>query len=147
MLRSEWPNVSPIFGCTWIWLMPFQLVLDRVLGGDDLRFVALDLQQRAVERGALAGAGRAGHQDDPVRQADQLAGTGRRGPASMPSFASENCIAPLSSNPQHDAFAVDHRDHGDADVDLAAGHAQLDAAVLRQAPLGDVQPRHDLQAG
>ena len=35
---------------------------------------------------------------------------------------------------------------GDAQVDLAAAHGHLDAPVLRQAALGDVEPRHDLDA-
>ena len=52
----------------------------------------------------------------------------------------------LVEDTHDDAFAVDHRDDRHADVDLAALHLQLDAAVLRQALLGDVQPRHDLQA-
>ena len=29
-------NVRPIFGLTWIWLMPCELVFDRVLDRDDL---------------------------------------------------------------------------------------------------------------
>src|SRR5262249_22677573 len=53
---------------------------------------------------------------------------------------------PLVKNTHHDAFAVNHRNHGDADIDLAAGDLQLHAAVLRQPLFGDVQPRHDLQA-
>ena len=34
----------------------------------------------------------------------------------------------------------------DAEIDLLAAHGQLDAPVLRQPPLGDVEPRHDLDA-
>ena len=49
------------------------LVLDRVLDGDDLERLVLDLVEGRVERGALAGAGRAGDQDDAVRPVDQLA--------------------------------------------------------------------------
>ena len=52
----------------------------------------------------------------------------------------------LVEQAQHDAFAVAGRDRRDADVDRAAGDAQRDAAVLRQALLGDVEPRHDLDA-
>ncbi len=55
-------------------------------------------------------------------------------------------MRPLSSKTHDDAFAVNHRDDRDADVDLAALDAHLDAAVLRQALLGDVEPRHDLDA-
>ena len=40
---------------------------------------------------------------------------------------------------QHQGFAVQRRDGGNAEIDLLAAHRQLDAAVLRQAPLGDVE--------
>jgi len=46
----------------------------------------------------------------------------------------------------HDAFAVRGRHRADAQVQFLALHAQHDAAVLRQPALGDVQPRHDLDA-
>ena len=86
MLRSELPNVSPIFGCTWIWLMPSSWYST----GSSVVMIfvssSADFQQRAVERGGLAGAGRAGHQDDAVRQADQLAGRSAYRSASMPSL-------------------------------------------------------------
>ncbi len=44
------------------------------------------------------------------------------------------------------AFAMDHGDHAHPNVDFATVDAKLDAAVLRQAFFGDIQPRHDLQA-
>ena len=47
---------------------------------------------------------------------------------------------------QHDALAVQRRQGRDAQVDLLAHHPQLDAAVLRQAALGDVELGHDLDA-
>jgi hypothetical protein len=43
------------------------LVFDRVLDGDDLDVGRVELAQRGVQRGGLAGAGRAGDQQDPVR--------------------------------------------------------------------------------
>ena len=46
----------------------------------------------------------------------------------------------------HDALAVDARQRHDAQVDVAAVHDQADAAVLRQALLGDVEFGHDLHA-
>ncbi len=46
----------------------------------------------------------------------------------------------------HDGLAEHRRQHGDAQVDRVAVDHQLDAAVLRQAPLGDVEVRHDLDA-
>ncbi len=57
---------------------------------------------------------------------------------------------------QRDVARVEHADHrllaaaarkgADAEVDLAAVQHHVDAAVLRQAALADVQRRHDLDA-
>ncbi len=46
------------------------LVLHRIFDGDDLVFVVLDLAQRRVESGGLAGAGGSGDQHHAVRLAD-----------------------------------------------------------------------------
>ena len=50
-------------------------------------------------------------------------------------------------HPHDDALAEHRGQHGDAQVDRMAADGQLDAAVLRQAPLGDVEVGHDLDAG
>ena len=50
-------------------------------------------------------------------------------------------------DPQHHGLAMQGGDRGDAEIHVLAAHRQLDAAVLRHAALGDVQPRHDLDAG
>ena len=65
-------NVSPIFGCTCICEMPRELVLDRILDGEDVEVRLVDLVQARVERGRLAGAGRAGDEDDAVGPRDQV---------------------------------------------------------------------------
>ena len=49
--------------------------------------------------------------------------------------------------PQRDALAIDRRHRGNADVNFLALDAHVDAPVLRQALLGDVHARHDLDAG
>src|SRR5262249_50561805 len=54
--------------------------------------------------------------------------------------------AALVEQTHDDAFAVDHRNDGHADVDLAIVDAHLDAAVLRQTFFRDVEPRHDLES-
>ena len=43
-----------------------QVVLDRILGRDDLAIRSVQLVQGGVERGGLAGAGRPGDQEDAV---------------------------------------------------------------------------------
>src|SRR5439155_177810 len=52
----------------------------------------------------------------------------------------------LVENPQHDLLAEQHREGRHAEVDHLGPHLELDAPVLRHAPLGDVQLRHDLHA-
>jgi hypothetical protein len=47
---------------------------------------------------------------------------------------------------QHGPFPVKGRDDRDADVHIATGDAHANAAILRQALFGDVQPGHDLDA-
>ena len=47
---------------------------------------------------------------------------------------------------QHDTLAERGRDRRDAQIDIAARDAQADSAVLRQALLGDIEARHDLDA-
>ncbi len=49
-------------------------------------------------------------------------------------------------NAHHHRFAEAGRDARHAQVQFLALHAQHDAAVLRQAALGDVHARHDLDA-
>ena len=52
----------------------------------------------------------------------------------------------LVEDPHHDPFALAGGQGGDAHVHRAAGDAQRDAPVLRHPLLGDVEPRHDLDA-
>ena len=50
-------------------------------------------------------------------------------------------------NTRHDLLAEQRRAGADAEVDCAVlGDAHLDAPVLGHAPLGDIEPRHDLEA-
>ena len=48
-------------------------------------------------------------------------------------------ICARSSKPNDHAFAVQRRHRGDTQVDVLAGKPDLDAAVLRQAALGDIE--------
>ncbi len=52
-----------------------ELVLDGVLDGDDVVFRAVQLLEDGIERGRLAGAGRAGDEDHPVRRVDGICET------------------------------------------------------------------------
>ncbi len=60
-------------------------------------------------------------------------------------FEPEQRVASIEDT-KHDRFAVDHRDDGNAQVDLAIGDLQPDAAVLRDALLGDVEMAENFDA-
>ena len=49
-----------------------ELILDRILGGDDLRVFTLDFIQRAVECRCLSSTRRPRHQQDAVRKSDKF---------------------------------------------------------------------------
>ena len=53
----------------------------------------------------------------------------------------------LVQDPHHDLLAVDHRQRGDPEVDDPAADLELEAAVLRHPPLGDVELGENLDAG
>src|SRR5262249_53123577 len=98
---------------------------------------------RSLGWGGNAGRGRPGDEEDPVRPIDQLA-EGAVGVLQHADVGEVEDHAALVEQTHDDAFAVDHGDDRDANIDLALVDAHLDAAVLRQALLGDVQVRHDL---
>ena len=123
------------------------LVFDRIFDRDDLLVGQVDALQRGIERGGLAAAGGAGDQEDAVRQADVKCSMRRQHavveaqPAQIVEIAGG-----AVEQAHHDAFAVERGQRGDAEVHFAAEDLDLDAAVLRQAALGDIQLGHQLQA-
>ena len=110
-----------------------------------LRAIVFSLSQAGVERRRLAAAGRAGDQHHAVRQFQRPfeAGPDVLGQAEL--FVVE-IDGGAVEHAQHHLLAVERRHRRHAEVDLVAAHRQLDAAVLRQPALGDVEPRHDLDA-
>src|SRR2546422_903398 len=122
-----------------------QLVLDGVLDRDDLALRRVDLVERLVERGRLAGAGGPGDQDDPVRALDQRVETLERVGREAELVERQEHARALQQ-PHDDRLAVHGGDGGHADVHARAVQVDADAAILRQPPLGDVHLGHDLDA-
>src|SRR5690606_26123404 len=119
------------------------LVFDRVLDGDDLDVRRVEPAQRGVQRGGLAGAGRAGHQQDAVRLLQHLLeARHERLAETEPGEIQHHRLAIEQAH--HHRFAVRGRHGADAQVQLLALHPHDDAAVLWQAALGDVELGHDL---
>ena len=119
---------------------------DRVLGGGDVAVLGVEDVEARVQGHRLAAAGRAGDQDHAV-------GLGERVQVGLllEVLVAERVDAELGAarveDTQHDLLAEQRRAGVDAEIDGAVlGQLHLDAAVLGQAPLGDVEPGHDLEA-
>ena len=105
----------------------------------------VQLAQGGVERGRLTGAGRAGDDHDAVGLVDELADDVEVVLAHAELVEVEADVAAVE-HAHDDALAEHRRQHADAKVDRLVVDVQLDAAVLRQAALGDVEVGHDLDA-
>ena len=110
-----------------------------------LSSIAVQLVERRVERRRLAGAGRPGDEHDAVGLVDHSRNSCSvcRVHADLVRGRADDRAVEHSHD---DALAEHRRQHADAQVDRVAADGQLDAAVLRQAALGDVEVRHDLDA-
>ena len=91
----------------------------------------------------LAAAGRSRHQHDAVGVANDLAEAPQDGRvhADLLQVELHDCAVKHA----HDHALAKHRgQHADAKVHRVAADVELDSAVLRQPPLGNVEFRHDL---
>ena len=103
--------------------------------------------ERAVERGGLAAAGGAGHQDQAVRLAQPAARTSSQLAARAKPELGEVLQQHARVEDAHDQLLAEGGRHGgDAQLDLALAAGGLDAAVLRPPLLGDVHARQHLDA-
>src|SRR5207253_5779149 len=122
----------------------FVVIFNRVFDGDDLERLLFDFVESAIKSRGLARAGRPRHQDDAVRPIDHL-------PERVVSVRQHADVGQVEDHPafveesKDNSLAMNHRDDGDADIDLAVVDAHFDATVLGQALFGDVEPRHDLE--
>ena len=121
------------------------LVFDGILNGDDLAPRIIENAQHRGERGGLAAASGAGHDDHAVRVLDLLAHLGeiRWREAETIDVRSLRVGAQEADG---DRLTMDRRHCGDANVMLALGDPQPGAAILRQTLFGDVEVCQDLQS-
>ena len=124
-----------------------ELVLDGILDGEDVEVRRVDLGEARVQGRRLARAGRAGDEHDAVRPLDDGADDDRA------DRSRSRCRASRASTLLRSRSRIVTRSPPAVGAvatrmsDVLAGHLAADAAVLRQALLGDVQARHDLHAG
>src|SRR5579864_5687155 len=128
----------------------FDLVLNRILDGDDLVFVGLDLIQCRIESGGLAAARWPGDQHHPVRLQNVAAELAQivfvKADYIQHQVAELLAHRLLVQNAQHGILAMNGGHDGDAEVDQAVVVLHTEAAVLGHTALGDVQLAHDLHA-
>ena len=120
-----------------------QFMLHRLLDGDDAALLGVEVGKEGVEGGRLAAAGRAGEQDDAVGHGQEVADAllGRAVQAQA-----RKIEALLAQQPEAHALPGHRGDGGYPDVDGPPLQLQVDAPVLGQAPLRNVQVGHDLKS-
>src|SRR5262249_46250548 len=119
------------------------LVFDGVFNGDDFVFVVLDLAQRRVESGGLAGASGPGDEHHAVGFGDVAAELrqvrGREADHIQRQLGEFLAHRLLIQHAEHGVFAVNGGHDGNAEVDQAVLVANAKTPVLWDALFGDVQ--------
>ena len=118
---------------------PVHLIFDRIFDGDDLLVGLIDALQRRIERGRFAAAGGAGDQKNAVRQRRVILHARQHVLVEAQALQIVEIAGGAVEQTHHDAFAVERGQSRNAQIDFAAQRLDLDAAVLRQAALGDIQ--------
>ena len=121
------------------------VILDRVLGGEELGIDGVDAPEGGVERGGLASAGGTGDDEDAVRLFDRV-GDVIVDVVGEAEILKRQVDRRAVEHPEHDRLTMVGRQRGDAHVHLFFTDLFDDPAVLRDAALGDVHVRHDLDA-
>src|SRR5215218_7171880 len=120
-----------------------ELVLDRVLDGDDVLVDRVEHVERRIQRRRLARAGRAGDEHRAVRLAERLGEALQRLRQHAELLHADHGLRGVQ-DAHDDVLAVLGGQGRDAQVDRLAVDDGRDAAVLRDAPLGDVEVGEDL---
>src|SRR6185437_10075432 len=126
------------------------LIFDGIFDGDNLVFVGLDFIDCGVQRGRLARARGARDQDHSVRLANVapefahiMFGEAHYVEVQSPKFLTQRFFI---QHAQHSVFAVYRRHDRNTEVDEPAFITHAETAILRNAPLGDIEFAHDFDA-
>ena len=122
---------------------PRQIVLDRVFGGNDLAVGSIEFVECRVERGRLAGTGRAGHEQNAVGTANEAAKLAEVGLGEA-QLADADLDVVFVQQPHDAGLAVRGRQHAHAEVEFFATGGDLDPSVLGAATFGNVHPGQNL---
>ena len=124
---------------------PRQAVFHRVFHGDDLLLRAVQFGKPGIQRGGLTRTGRAGDQHHAIGALQQAAKARQQVGRHATGVQMEDPGA-LIQQTHHHRFAELYRHGRDPHIQAAVLHPDVEAAVLRQPLLGDIQAGHDLQA-
>ena len=144
--RRAVAKLRPMSSCICTWLMPCRLNSTGSSAVEMLRSIVLSSDSAEYSVVVLP---------EPVGPVTSTMPYGfliaylksSSGLMSKPSFVMSSCSVRLVEETHDDLLAEQRRQDADAEVHLAvAADLELDAAVLRQAALGDVERGHDLEA-
>ena len=124
---------------------PFDVILDRVLGGKEFGVNGVDAAQARVKRGGLAAARRAGDDENAIGPGDDLGDVVVNELGQAEAFDLEVDRGAIE-DAEHDRFSELSGQSGDAEVNGAIAKVESDASVLREPALRNVEVGHDLDA-
>src|SRR6185436_18732731 len=102
--------------------------------------------QTAIKSRGFTRSSRAGYDEDAVGLIDRLCRVIKNVFGKAEGFEVEIYRRTIE-HAQHDRLSELRRKRRDTEVDLLGAHLVIDSTVLGQSPLGNIQVRHDLQAG
>src|SRR6185312_7251926 len=122
-----------------------KVVLDGVFGGHDVDIDRVHLGQRGIQRSRLTRTGWSRDEHHAVRILNRFHQLALCTRLDAEGLEIEGKIS-LVENTQYDLLTEQSGKRRDAEVDDLAADLELDASVLRDASLCDVQAGHDLEA-
>src|SRR5438477_781220 len=123
-----------------------ELVLNRIFDRHDVVFGAVQLVQHRIERRRFTGTGRAGDKNHSVRRIHRLLEFRKRIRVHA-HLVDASAQRSFIENTNDNFFAMRRRQDRNTQVDLFPEYTNPEPAVLRNAPLGNVQSRQNFDAG
>ncbi len=122
---------------------PVDVVLHGVLGGKNLHVRLVELRESGIKGRGFAAAGWTRVDDDSIGFTHELA-EGRQLVVAHSDLLQAELHVGAVEHAEHNALPEHRRQHADAQVDGHPPQGQLDAPILGESPLGDVEVGHDL---
>ena len=120
-------------------------VFDRVFNRDDLLFAAVQFVERRVERRCLARAGRTGHQHHATRSFQGMAKTFQY-TFRHRHFVQTEQPGILVEQTHDNRLTVLGRQGRNPNINGISPYFDIEATILRQAFLGNIESGHQLEA-